>query len=113
MKRGLPEILQSFQTCITFLRSIGDSLQDYTEELKATRRSAWELVLEFEGLGNSARECATELQCLKGPLEECKALLHNAGFPLRGAAEGSEPFESEVPFVSYEIINKRAKEFSK
>jgi hypothetical protein len=113
MKKAQPETMNSLQTCITFLRSIGDSLQDYTDELNTARRSAWEMSLDFESFGSSFHEYAKELQELQSPFEECKTQLQNAGFPLREAADESEVFDSDVPVVSYEIIKKRAKELSK
>ena len=113
MKRGLPETMNSLQTCITFLKALGDSLRDYTDELSIARRSTWELSLDFESFGSLFHGYAKELQELRSPFEECKTQLQNAGFPLREAAGESEVFDSEVPVVSYEIIKKRAKELSK
>ena len=113
MKRALPETVHSFQTCITFIKALGDSLQGYASELNTARRSVWELSLDFESFGNSFQGYAKELQQLKNPIEECKTQLQNAGFPLREAADESEVFDREVPVVSYEIIKKRAKELSK
>ena len=109
MKRGLPEIQQSFQTCIIFLKAIGTSLQDYAAELKTVRRSSWDLTLEYESFGNSFQEFTSELQGLRSAFDQCKTLLRNAGFPLHRATEESKTFESEVPYVSYEIIKKKTK----
>ena len=113
MKRAQPETMQPLQTCISFLKAIGDSLMDFTDELNTARRSAWEMSLDFESFGSSFHGYSKKLQELQNQFKECKTQLQNAGFPLREDADKSDVFDSEVPVVSYEIIKKRAKELSK
>ena len=113
MKRDLPETMNSLQTCITFIKALGDSLRDYVDELSIARRSASELALDFESFSNTFQGYVEELQELSSPLKQSKTLLQNAGLLQHRAVEESDVFESEMPLVSYEIIKKRAKELSK